>query len=63
MKITKRRGPITDPCGIPLITSSQLENVLLIRTLYFLCASRSMIQLIILPNVAYGTLSNACIKS
>ena len=49
MNITKRIGPITDPCGIPLITSCQLENVLLIRILCFLCASRSITQLIMLP--------------
>ena len=49
MKITKRRGPITDPCGIPLITSCQLENMLLIRIRCFLCESRSMIQLIRFP--------------
>ena len=29
IKITNSRGPITDPCGIPLVTSCQDENELL----------------------------------
>ena len=45
MNITKSIGPSTDPCGIPEVTSLQLENSPLTFTLCFLLLRKLLTQL------------------
>ena len=40
----KRRGPSTEPCGTPLVTSLQDEELPFITTLCFLPVNQSTIQ-------------------
>jgi len=48
MNIMNRRGPNIDPCGMPLKTSAQQENIPLTFTLCFLLVRKFLIQSIML---------------
>ena len=72
-KITKRSGPSTLPCGIPLVTGAHAECVPLMTTLCWRLLRKSRIHFSAFPFIpwfstfrsspSWGTLSNALAKS
>ena len=70
---TKRTGPSTEPCGIPLVISHHDDSTPFTNTLCFLPVKKSSIHASNLPLIPYawsfrislqwGTLSNAFLKS